>query len=118
MSELKDRLATALKQRQMTAGELARLSGLNKGSISRYLKGEFTPKKEAVDKMAHVLMVSPDWLERGSDELPDYLVHPENYPTQKTDFHSFQELKDDYKKEVERYIEFLLKKQKEEESGQ
>lgn len=62
MEELKDRLKIALETRRMTAAELARQSGVDKGAISHYLKGEFTPKSEAVGKMARALDVSPAWL--------------------------------------------------------
>lgn len=72
MNDLKDRLSMVLKQRNMSAYELAKRSGVDKGSISRYLSGEFVPKKDAVDKMAHVLNVSPDWLERGTMDSQDW----------------------------------------------
>lgn len=38
MSELKDRLLEALSIREMTAAELSRKSGIDKGSISNYLR--------------------------------------------------------------------------------
>lgn len=62
MENLKDRLKLALEIRGMTAAELARRSGVDKGAISHYLKGEFTPKQSAVGKMATALSVSPAWL--------------------------------------------------------
>ena len=62
MEELKDRIKIALETRRMTAADLARQSGVDKGAISHYLKGEFTPKSEAVGKMARALDVSPAWL--------------------------------------------------------
>jgi transcriptional regulator with XRE-family HTH domain len=62
MSELKDRLKEALYIRGMTAAELARQSGLDKGSISNYLKGKFIPKQNAIASMARALGVSPAWL--------------------------------------------------------
>ena len=62
MQEIKDRLKMALEIRGMTAAELARRSSVDKGSISHYLKGEFTPKQSAIGKMARALDVSPSWL--------------------------------------------------------
>ena len=62
MTELKDRLAEALRVRGMTASELARQSGVDKGSISNYLKGKFMPKQNAIGAMARALSVSPAWL--------------------------------------------------------
>ena len=62
MVEIKDRLKEALYIRGMTAAELARQSGLDKGSISNYLKGKFIPKQNAIASMARALGVSPAWL--------------------------------------------------------
>ena len=46
----------------MTAAELARKSGVDKGSISNYLKGKFLPKQNAIGAMSRALDVSPAWL--------------------------------------------------------
>lgn len=62
MKEIKDRLAEALQIRDMTAAELSRKSGVDKGSISNYLKGKFVPKQNAIGAMAKALNVSPAWL--------------------------------------------------------
>ena len=62
MEEIKDRLSKALKIKGMLPVELARKSGINKGSISRYLKGDFLPKQNAIGAMADALGVSPAWL--------------------------------------------------------
>ena len=62
MKEIKDRLAEALQFRGMTAAELSRKSGVDKGSISNYLKGKFLPKSNAIGSMAKALNVSPAWL--------------------------------------------------------
>jgi len=62
MGELKDRLKLALATRNMTAADLSRKSGIDKGSISKYLKGTFTPKQNAIGSMARALNVSPAWL--------------------------------------------------------
>lgn len=62
MVDIKDRLREALDMRQMTAAELSRKSGIDKGSISNYLKGKFLPKQSAISAMANALNVSPSWL--------------------------------------------------------
>lgn len=62
MYELKDRLKEALIYRKMSAAELARQSGIDKGSISNYLKGKFVPKQNAIGSMARALGISPAWL--------------------------------------------------------
>lgn len=62
MANFKERLREALELRQMTAAELSRRSGVDKGSISNYLKGKFIPKQSKVYDMARALDVSPSWL--------------------------------------------------------
>jgi len=62
MENIKNRLLKALSMRGMTPAELARASGIDKGSISRYLSGKFEPKQSAVHAMAKALNVSPSWL--------------------------------------------------------
>ena len=62
MDNFKDRLRLALEFRQMTAAELSRKSGIDKGSISNYLKGKFIPKQSNIGEMARALSVSPSWL--------------------------------------------------------
>lgn len=79
MIPIKDRLKEALYLRQITASELAKLSGLNKGGISRYLSGEVTPKQSAIGAMATALHVSPAWLmgydvERDSNEVRETTI--------------------------------------------
>lgn len=62
MIEIKERIKTALQIRGMSAAELSRKSGLDKGSISNYLKGKYLPKQSAIGVMASALHVSPAWL--------------------------------------------------------
>ena len=62
MIEIKDRIKEALEARSMTASELAKKSGIGKGSISKYLNGHVVPKQSAIGDMARALSVSPAWL--------------------------------------------------------
>lgn len=62
MKDIKDRLREALNIRNMTAADLARMSGVDKGSVSRYLKGDIIPKQTKIDAMSKALDVSPAWL--------------------------------------------------------
>lgn len=62
MEEIKDRLKKALEVRQMKPADLARKSGVDKGSISRYIKGDYLPKQTKIGAMAKALDVSPAWL--------------------------------------------------------
>ncbi|MBQ9082083.1 MAG: helix-turn-helix domain-containing protein [Clostridia bacterium] len=59
---LAQRLRQALELRDMTQTELARRSGISKSSISRYVKGDWVGKAEAVRAMAEALNVSERWL--------------------------------------------------------
>ena len=62
MEEIKDRLKNALEVRQMKPVDLARKSGINKGAISKYLKGTILPKQNNIGALAKALEVSPTWL--------------------------------------------------------
>ena len=62
MIDIKERIKEALQIRGMSAAELSRKSGIDKGSISNYLKGKYLPKQSAIGAMAIALHVSPAWL--------------------------------------------------------
>ena len=118
MEELKDRLAEALRVRNITASELARRSGVDKGSISNYLKGKFMPKQNAIGAMAAALTVSPAWL-MGYDVS----MEPSAIVTTQDGSHSgievrpdfwinYDKLSDKNKEQANSYIEFLLEMQR------
>ncbi len=70
--QFSERLTEALRAKKMTAAELSRLSGVDKGSISRYLKGERNnPTTERIDALARALFVSPAWLMGYDVEMND-----------------------------------------------
>ena len=46
----------------LRASELARLSGINKASVSQYLNGSHTPSNFSAAKMGPILGVNPVWL--------------------------------------------------------
>lgn len=62
MVDIRERIKEALEIRGMMPIDLARKSGINKGSISKYLKGEVIPKQSAIGLMADALNVLPSWL--------------------------------------------------------
>lgn len=62
MEKIKDRIAEALRVKQMKPVDLARKSGINKGTISKYLKGDYLPKQNNIGVIAKALDVSPAWL--------------------------------------------------------
>lgn len=57
-----DRLREAMSDAKLTQAELARVTGIHRSAISRYLLGEYEPKAQAVGKMAKALDVSEMWL--------------------------------------------------------
>jgi repressor LexA len=61
-STLSQRLRQALDDHGMTQSALARLSGISKSSISRYIKGDWAGKADAVRALAGALNVSEEWL--------------------------------------------------------
>jgi len=62
ISTTADRLKEALQACGKKPSDLANATGINKGSISRYLSGAFEPKQKAIGKLARALGVSEMWL--------------------------------------------------------
>lgn len=75
------RLREAMKTRGMKNIELANKSGIYKGSIANYLRGQWTPKIDKIEQLAGALEVSPRWL-MGADvpmeEVLPRLVREQN----------------------------------------
>lgn len=53
-------LRSILKQNNLKQNDLARLTGINKSSISEYLSGNYQPKYKNIVKIAEALHISPD----------------------------------------------------------
>jgi len=58
----KDRLREAMQDAGKKQADLVRETGLNRGTISRYLSGEVEPRQDAAYKLALALNVSETWL--------------------------------------------------------
>lgn len=58
----KDRLREAMTRAGKKQVDLVRETGLNRGTVSRYLSGEVEPRHEATHKLAKALDVSEMWL--------------------------------------------------------
>lgn len=56
------RLNLALKQSSFSQADIVKKTGINKGALSSYLTGRYTPKQSNIYKLAKVLDVSPSWL--------------------------------------------------------
>ena len=62
MATTAERIKEAMKSISMKQADLARATGLNTGTICRYLSGEYEPKQTAINKIAIALNVSEMWL--------------------------------------------------------
>ena len=75
--DIKERIKKGMALRGMTASELAQKSGVNKGLISKYLKGTVEPKQSTIYELARALRVSPAWLigyDDSNEEMIDTVV--------------------------------------------
>ena len=59
---LTQRLAEAFAASGMTQADLARATGIDRGSISLYLNGKYNPKADKLHRLAAALGVTPEWL--------------------------------------------------------
>lgn len=62
VSNCGERIAYALKYRNMKQAELCRIAKVPKSSLSLYLSGAYEPKKDRLQAMATALSVSEAWL--------------------------------------------------------
>lgn len=83
MVEIRERIKEALALRDMMPVELARKSGINKGSISKYLSGDVIPKQSAIGAMAEALHVLPSWLMGYDVPMEAALPEPDRIDTSK-----------------------------------
>ena len=60
--DFSERLQRIMNERGLNQSELARLSGVSKSSISRYLSGAWKAKQDTIYSLAQVLRVSEAWL--------------------------------------------------------
>lgn len=58
----RERLIEAMARANKKQVDLVRETGLNRGTISRYISGEVEPKSNAIYKLAKSLNVSEAWL--------------------------------------------------------
>lgn len=62
VSTTKERLREAMRLCNKKQIDLVNDTGINKGTISRYLSGKYEPKSDAVSKLAVALDCSETWL--------------------------------------------------------
>jgi len=62
------RLSQAMEKAGTRQSELVEKTGISKGAISQYLKGEYLPKQQNTYKIAKALNTDPGWLVKGNTE--------------------------------------------------
>ena len=112
--ELNKRLKMLMTEREITAAELSRRSGIRASSISDYLKVKYEPKQDKIDLIAEALSVSPAWL-MGYETKSDYHVDAQDKtlmiqvsPTEQQHIKKYRKLSPAGKKEVDHYLDFRL----------
>ena len=74
MSKFSERLKACMEEMDIKPSGLSKLTGIDKSSISRYLKGDYVPKQLKVTILADALHVDPGWLFTGvkQEKAPNY----------------------------------------------
>lgn len=84
---LADRLKEAMEKREMGVSDLARLSGVDKSAVSRYMKGSYIPKQRNLSRLARVLHVDEGWLMSGVQQRDSHYPNSNiNLPASKYPF--------------------------------
>lgn len=68
MNTFADRLNSLLTNAEMRPIDLAKATGIDKSSISRYLNGDYVPKQRRLTKIARALNADEGWLLTGVDQ--------------------------------------------------
>ena len=66
-NEFQYRLLKAISEKNMTASELSRATGIDKAALSNYLNGKYIPKQDKCYLIARALNVDPGWLMTGDE---------------------------------------------------
>lgn len=69
MENFSKRLKIAMKNRGFSQADLVELTNLDRGAISRYVRGEFKPKAKNIILIADALKVNVPWL-LGDEDVP------------------------------------------------
>ena len=80
VESFKDRLNKAIADRDIKPAELARRTGINKSSITAWLKGDYEAKQDNIFKLAKALDVSEAWLMGLDDQNKEAKTSPHINP--------------------------------------
>lgn len=95
-----ERLKTALEMNNMTKAELARKTGINDGTISRYINGEIEAKQTNILLLSQALGVKPSWLMGFDDPNNDDMLRA-------TVVSMISSLSEENLKKIAEYLQFL-----------
>lgn len=73
-----DRLKQAMEMKNMKQADLVRATGIDKGSISLYVSGKYSPKGDKLYKLATALGVSSAWLSGFNVSINDTPIETSN----------------------------------------
>ena len=110
MTKISERITEALKLRDMTQAELAQKAGLSKAALTAYVKGQYLPKGQSIQKMAQVLNVSEDWLSGKDVPMNPRAPRITDKMLKFALFNPDEGVTDEMLREVKAYAEFILKK--------
>lgn len=70
-TQLNERLIRLMNERGLKQKDLVRITGIKKGSISRYVRGTATPKQDRIPLLARALGVTDAYLSSGVHALTE-----------------------------------------------
>lgn len=68
MEKMIERMSDLMRQKKITAAELARRIGTDRSTIGHYLRGDYLPKYDKIQKIADTLGVSVSYLTGMTDD--------------------------------------------------
>lgn len=69
VQEFQYRLLKAIAEKNVTAADLCRQTGIDKSAMSNYINGKYVPKQDKVLKLAAALDVDAGWLMTGDEPI-------------------------------------------------
>lgn len=75
MDKMIERMRSIMRDKNIKAAELSRRTGIDRSNISHYLRGDYVPKADKVEKLAAALGVSVSYLAGFSDD-PNFTEDP------------------------------------------
>lgn len=103
MDNFSKRLKTAMKERGYSQADLVNLTNLDRGTISRYVRGSIKPKAKNIVLIADALRVNVPWL-LGDEEVPMEIDPAIDYHISDEDIYARTYIKLEYNDVVEMNI--------------